>query len=115
MALTKVKKLIDIIPDDRKPIAENLMKELSFMERTLSELKKTVREVGAVEHFENGKQKFVRENPALKSYNTTIQRYSLIYKQFVDLLPAAVKPAAKDELVNSSKSRKRRLDHESNS
>ncbi len=107
MALTKVRKLIDIIPDDRKPIAENLMKELSFMERTLSELKKTVTEVGAVEHFENGKQKFVRENPALKSYNTTIQRYALIYKQFVDLLPAAAKPAAKDELAEFIKKKAR--------
>lgn len=64
----------------------------------MAELKRTVREVGAVEHFENGRQKFVRENPALKSYNTTIQRYALIYKQFVDLLPAAAKPEAKDEL-----------------
>jgi Zn-dependent oligopeptidase len=99
MALTKVKKLIDAISEERKPVAESLLKELSFMERTLSELKKTVQEVGAVEHFENGKQKFVRENPALKSYNTTIQRYALIYKQFVDLLPVAVKPEAKDDLM----------------
>lgn len=99
MALTKVRKLIDVIPEDRRPVAESLLKELTFMERTLSELKRTVQEVGAVEHFENGKQKFVRENPALKSYNTTIQRYALIYKQFVDLLPAAVKPEAKDELA----------------
>lgn len=99
MALTKVRKLIDLIPDDRKPIAENLMKELAFMEQTLSELKKAVKEVGAVEHFENGKQKFVRENPALKSYNTTIQRYALINKQFIDLLPPAAKPEAEDELA----------------
>lgn len=99
MALTKVKKLIDVIPADRKPVAESLLKELSFMEHILSELKKTVQEVGAVEHFENGKQNFVRENPALKSYNTTIQRYALIYKAFVDLLPAAVKSEAKDELA----------------
>jgi len=69
------------------------------MEHTLSELKKAVKEVGAVEHFENGKQKFLRENPALKSYNTTIQRYSLLYKQIADLLPPAEKPEAKDELA----------------
>ncbi|MDP4153276.1 MAG: hypothetical protein Q8865_07565 [Bacillota bacterium] len=99
MALTKVKKLIDVISKDRQPIADSLLKELTFMEHTLSELKKTVQKVGAVEHFENGKQNFVRENPALKSYNTTIQRYSLVYKQFVDLLPAAAKIEAKDELT----------------
>lgn len=100
MALTKVKKLIDAIPEDRKSVAECLLKELTFIEHTLTELKKTVQEVGAVEHFENGKQKFVRENPALKSYNTTIQRYSLLYKQFVDLLPVAAKQEAKDDLAD---------------
>lgn len=99
MALTKIKQLIDGIPDDREPIAENLLKELAFMENTLSELKKEVKKSGAVEHFENGKQKFLRESPALKSYNTTIQRYSLIYKQITDLLPPAAKPEAKDELA----------------
>lgn len=32
-------------------------------------------------------EEFLRESPALKSYNTTIQRYSLLYKQLTDLLP----------------------------
>ena len=46
-----------------------------------------IKENGTVDHFKQGKQEFLRESPALKSYNTTIQRYSLLYKQLTDLLP----------------------------
>lgn len=57
------------------------------MQGTLTELKREIKENGTVEHFENGKQSFLRENPALKSYNVTVQRYSQLYKQLTDLLP----------------------------
>ena len=57
------------------------------MKETLADLKAQVKENGTVEHFEQGKQNFLRENPALKSYNTTVQRYSQLYKQLTDILP----------------------------
>jgi len=79
--------LIRLIPDDKKSIGEDLIKELVFMSETLDRLKTIVREKGEVEMFEQGRQSFVRENPALKSYNTTIQRYGGIYKQLIDLIP----------------------------
>lgn len=80
-------KIIKLVPEDKKHIAEKLVKEITFMADTLDELKGNVKEHGAVDLFEQGKQKFMRESPALKAYNTTIQRYSLLYKQLVDLLP----------------------------
>lgn len=73
------------IPSDKKIVADRLIDELIFMTETLADLKDMIRENGTVEHFEQGKQNFLRENPALKSYNTTIQRYSLLYKQLCDL------------------------------
>ena len=85
--MKQLKKMIKQIPEDRKPIAEKLAKEIVFMGETLDELKEAVKENGAVDLFEQGKQKFMRESPALKAYNTTIQRYSLLYKQLTDLLP----------------------------
>lgn len=80
-------KMVKLVPEDRKHIAEKLVKEITFMGKTLDSLKQTIEETGAVDLFEQGKQKFMRENPALKAYNTTIQRYSLLYKQLTDLLP----------------------------
>ena len=83
----KLKAIYDLIPEDRRIIADDLIKEISFITETLDELKENIKETGTVEKFEQGKQKFMRENPALKSYNTTIQRYCLVYKQLTDLIP----------------------------
>ena len=84
---TELKEIIEKIPEDKKPIAQRLADELIFMQQTLADLKKQIKEGGTVERFEQGKQNFLRESPALKSYNTTIQRYAQLYKQLTDLLP----------------------------
>lgn len=80
-------KILKQVPEDKKPIATSLIKELTFMALTLDDLKEQIKEGGTVELFKQGKQEFLRESPALKAYNTTVQRYSLLYKQLTDLLP----------------------------
>jgi hypothetical protein len=100
MAMAALKRLIKQVPADRKPIADSLFKELTFMEKTLTELKKAIKTEGPVSMFKQGQQQFLRENPALKSYNTTVQRYSLLYKQLTDLLPPSVQPEAFDPLTD---------------
>lgn len=84
---TELKELLEKVPEDKQPIAGRLAEELIFMQGTLADLRKRINEYGTVELFEQGKQKFLRENPALKSYNTTIQRYSALYKQLSEMLP----------------------------
>lgn len=88
--MRKLKSIIKQIPADRRAIAEKLAKEIVFMAATLEELRQDVQESGAVDMFKQGSQEFMRESPALKAYNTTIQRYSLLYKQIVDMLPKHV-------------------------
>ena len=88
--IKELNKLVKLVPEDRKPIAQTLVKELTFISRTLDELKAAVEEHGTVDLFKQGSQEFMRESPALKAYNTTIQRYSLLFKQFTDLLPKQV-------------------------
>ena len=95
--LRKLRKMLKLIPAERKPIGEKLIDEILFMTTTLATLKKTVEEKGVVDNFKQGKQQFMRESPALKAYNTTIQRYSLLYKQLTDLLP---KPEPNDKAHN---------------
>lgn len=80
-------KILKLVPEDKQPIATSLIKELTFMAITLDDLKEQVQEGGTVELFKQGSQEFLRESPALKGYNTTVQRYSLLYKQLTDLLP----------------------------
>jgi len=78
--------ILEKIPTDKKKIAENLIDELSFMRETLADLKDQVRTGGTIEQFEQGRQSFLRESPALKAYNTTVQRYSMLYRQLCDLV-----------------------------
>lgn len=80
------KEILEKIPEDKKVIGEKLVEELSFMEKTLASLKRLIEENGEMEHFQQGKQDFLRESPALKSYNTTVQRYSVMYRQLTDLI-----------------------------
>ena len=97
--------MLKLIPADRKHVGEKLIAEIHFIDTTLAELRKTVADKGVVDNFKQGKQQFLRESPALKAYNTTIQRYSLLYKQLCDLLP---KPETtdknKDELIEHLRS-----------
>lgn len=93
-----IKDLLKLIPEEKQPIAKKLVTELNFMSKTLTSLRKMVNEQGAIELFENGKQKMLRESPALKSYNTTIQRYSLLYKQLCDLLPKDLEKQTPEEV-----------------
>ena len=77
--------ILEKIPPDTKMIGEKLISVLSFMEETLADLKDQIRKTGTIEKFEQGKQSFLRESPALKSYNTTVQSYSMLYRQLCDL------------------------------
>lgn len=84
---TELKDILEKIPADKQAIAGRLADELIFMQATLADLKKQIKENGTIEKFEQGRQSFLRESPALKSYNNTLQRYSQLYKQLTDLLP----------------------------
>ena len=81
-----LKELLERVPEDKYIVGAALVEELLFMEETLKRLKSQIRETGEVEHFQQGKQDFYRESPALKAYNTTIQRYGGLYRQLTDLI-----------------------------
>lgn len=98
--MKKLKTILKQIPEDRQPIGNSLYNEIVFMEKTLNTLKNQVDEEGPVSMFKQGKQEFLREHPALKAYNTTIQRYSLLYKQLIDLLPKFEEKHDTDELLD---------------
>lgn len=98
--MKKLKSILKKIPKDRQPIAQSLYNELVFMQKTLETLKTQIEEDGPVSMFKQGAQEFLREHPALKGYNTTVQRFSLLYKQLTDLLPPAVGTPAKDPLLD---------------
>lgn len=99
-----LKELLERVPDDKKHVGAALVEELAFMGETLKRLKAQIRETGEVEHFVQGKQDFYREAPALKAYNTTIQRYSTLYKQLTDLIGKSPEAEKSGEIYDFIKS-----------
>ena len=98
--IEEVRQLLDTIPGDKYPIAKDLYNKLCFMDETLNNLQAQVYEKGTTSLFKQGKQEFVRENPALKAYNTTIQRYVLVYSKFIELLPKQAEPVESDPFLD---------------
>lgn len=78
--------ILQKLPEDKRIIGEKLVKELLFMETTLERLKRQINEAGEIERFQQGKQDFLRESPALKSYTSLVQRYSVMHRQLTDLI-----------------------------
>ena len=85
------------IPEDRKLIAEKLVKELVFMAKTLDELRDAITTGGAVDMNTQGN---LRESPALKGYTGLIPRYSGLYRQLAEMLPKASDKSADNALMD---------------
>ncbi len=90
--IAELEAILQKIPEDRQYIGQKIIDELVFMNETLTELKRKIKENGTEEEFIQGKQQFTRESTALTSYNKTIQQYSKLYKQLTDLMQKAQEP-----------------------
>lgn len=95
--ITELKRFFKEIENDKKPFANRLIEQCSFMSVTLRELQETLNADGAIELFVNGKQKMLREHPATKTYNAMIKNYNSVIKQLLEMLPEGKKE--NDELM----------------
>lgn len=84
--ISKFKQFIKDLEEEEKNMAMNMIDELAFMKVTLQDLKEEVNSSGVVTEMSQGKYSIQRENPALKSYNTMIQRYNSTLKQLNDYI-----------------------------
>lgn len=75
------------IPADARTYADRLINQAAFMYATLQELQEILNKDGAIEKFEQGVQKMLREHPASKTYNTMIKNYIACIKQLSDMTP----------------------------
>ena len=85
--LDNLKVQIDEDNNINKPVAYDLLEELVFMKETMDELKSTVQLHGATYVFKQGEQEYLKENPAMKSYNATVTKYNATLKQLLSLIP----------------------------
>lgn len=95
----EIKRLNDIFQDldeNKKKAAEGLIQEAAFMRSTLAELKNDINNNGPIDEMEQGDYTILRESPAVKTYNTMIQRYTTTMKELLNLFPKEVQKAMDD-------------------
>lgn len=98
--IRKLRRLFKNLPKDKMKAADGLIQEAAFMKVTLEETRHVIDQEGILEKFEQGSQKFLREHPATKVYNTMIQRYATVCKQLFDMIPdPETGKQAEDELM----------------
>lgn len=96
----EIKKLFKNIGKEKRAIIDKQISELAFLQVTLNRLKNEVNNGEILEDFEQGSQKFKRENSALKSYNATIKSYITVTKTLLELLPPTDKEIAGQALMS---------------
>lgn len=89
--IARLTALFKDIEKNRRLSTNGLIAEAAFMKITLQELKQEIDKEGPIDLMPQGDYSILREHPALKSYNTMVQRYAALLKQLTDLLPKEVK------------------------
>lgn len=75
------------IHESKRNIAKELIKNIAFMSVTLEDLQELIKSQGPIVLFEQGAQSMMVENPAQKSYNTMVNRFTTATSKLFDLLP----------------------------
>lgn len=79
--------LVDLA-EDKKKAAEGLIDESSFMRATLKQLREYIDANGVIDEMQQGDYSILRESPAVRTYNTMVQKYAAVCKQLFDMIPS---------------------------
>lgn len=96
----KIRKLFRELPKEKMQFAEGLIFQFCVTTVTLERLVDEINTSDVIENFKQGAQELRRENPALKSYNTTIKSFTALSKSLLDLLPETTQKQAGEALMN---------------
>jgi hypothetical protein len=79
--------IFDGLSESKMRVAKSLIERVAFMKITLEILEDKINTRGPTYLFKNGSQKMEVENPAQKSYNTMINRFTTANEKLFNLLP----------------------------
>lgn len=96
----KIKRLFKDLEKEKMQFAEGLIYQFAVASVTLERLVDEINNGEVIEDFKQGAQQLRRENPALKSYNTTIKSFTALSKSLLDLLPEKTQKQAGEELMS---------------
>ncbi|WP_209121520.1 hypothetical protein [Alkalihalobacillus sp. BA299] len=99
MIREEIERLNEIFKDlseEKRNAAKELIERVAFMTITLEILEDSIKTKGPTYLFKQGAQQMVVENPAQKSYNAMINRYTAAYDKLINLLPKEM-PVEEDD------------------
>ena len=96
----KIQRLFRELPPEKKQFSDGLVYQFAVTTVTLERLVEEINSGELIENFKQGTQELRRENPALKSYNTTINSFTALSKSLLDLLPEKTQKQAGEELMS---------------
>ena len=79
--------IFESVKENQKALVSGLIEQAAFMYAQLTELIEIIENKGIVEKFKQWKQAFLREQPAVKTYNAMIKNYNITIKQLSEFLP----------------------------
>ncbi|MCQ6530759.1 hypothetical protein [Bacillus mycoides] len=85
------------LPSNKKEVAKKLIERIAFMTIQLEILEDTIKTKGPTYMFQNGAQNMLIENPAQKSYNTTMNRYTAAYDKLFHLVDKIEAPQSVED------------------
>lgn len=84
--IERLNNIFSELEQNKKDVAKELIERIAFMTIQLKILEDTIKLKGPTYLFKNGSQRMLVENPAQKSYNTTMNRYTAAYNVLFNLL-----------------------------
>lgn len=96
LEIDRLHEIFKDLSEDKRKVASRLIERVSFMTITLEILEDNIKTKGPTYLFKQGAQQMMVENPAQKSYNTMINRYTAAYDKLFNLLPKEVQQEKDD-------------------
>lgn len=101
----RLKSLLEDLEENKKKAAEGLIDECAFMRATLKQYREYITTEGLIDIMPQGEYSIKREHPAVRSYNTMVQKYAAVCKQLFDMLPTKVAQPEDDDFETFRKAK----------
>lgn len=83
----RLSKVLKSISDDKRTLAEDMLQEIIFLRKTMSDLKIEIEENGATDTFTQGQNVIQRPSASFQAYIAATGKYTALMGKLVQLLP----------------------------
>jgi len=89
--------LLDKIPEEVRSKVKVMIDDVDFMNKRIAALKKTIITEGEVELFSQGKQRFLRQSPAMTTYLALVKQRDMTMDKIKGFMPKQTAEVKDDE------------------